>query len=93
MLWISFTDVRQFCSTSPFRLRTVVRQHWHQRMAKNDSNSDGRQLDPIECSSEVLFGPIMVTFTGSLRISGVDNDSVNRMLVAALGCNLALGHH
>jgi VIT1/CCC1 family predicted Fe2+/Mn2+ transporter len=61
-------------------------------MAKNDSNSGGRQLDPIERSSEVLFGLIMVlTFTGSLRISGVDNDSVNRMLVAALGCNLAWG--
>jgi VIT1/CCC1 family predicted Fe2+/Mn2+ transporter len=61
-------------------------------MAKNGSNSDSRQLDPIERSSEVLFGLIMVlTFTGSLRITGVDNDSVNRMLVAALGCNLAWG--
>ena len=61
-------------------------------MAKNDSNSDGRQLDPIERSSEVLFGLIMVlTFTGSLRITGADRDSVRTMLVAALGCNLAWG--
>src|ERR1700758_995666 len=51
-----------------------------------------RLLDPIERSSEVLFGLIMVlTFTGSLRATGADHDSVERMLQAALGCNLAWG--
>lgn len=57
-------------------------------------NSSARKhlLDPIERSSEVLFGLIMVlTFTGSLRASGLDHDSVNRMLAGALGCNLAWG--
>jgi hypothetical protein len=40
----------------------------------------------------VLFGLIMVlTFTGSLRITGADHDSVRTMLLAALGCNLAWG--
>ena len=61
-------------------------------MAKNDSHADSQRLDPIERSSEVLFGLIMVlTFTGSFRITGGDHDSVDRMLVAALGCNLAWG--
>lgn len=51
-----------------------------------------RLLDPIERSSEVLFGLIMVlTFTGSLRASGADHDSVHHMLLGALGCNLAWG--
>lgn len=61
-------------------------------MADTNSNSNERLLDPIERSSEVLFGLIMVlTFTGSLRITGGDHDDVRRMLVAALGCNLAWG--
>ena len=61
-------------------------------MANTTSNARKRLLDPIERSSEVLFGLIMVlTFTGSLRISGADHDSVDRMLLAALGCNLAWG--
>ena len=61
-------------------------------MSNNDSNSDRQRLDPIERSSEVLFGLIMVlTFTGSFRITGADHDSVRTMLLAALGCNLAWG--
>ncbi len=49
-------------------------------------------LDPIERTSEVLFGLIMVlTFTASMRITGADHDRVDRMLIAALGCNLAWG--
>ncbi len=56
------------------------------------SQARKRLLDPIERSSEVLFGLIMVlTFTGSFRASGADHDSVDRMLLAALGCNLAWG--
>lgn len=56
------------------------------------TSSSGYLLDPIERSSEILFGLIMVlTFTGSLRVTGGDRDSVGRMLLAALGCNLAWG--
>jgi len=61
-------------------------------MAKGGFLSGIRTLDPIERSSEVLFGLIMVlTFTGSFRATGADHDDVNRMLLAALGCNLAWG--
>jgi VIT1/CCC1 family predicted Fe2+/Mn2+ transporter len=61
-------------------------------MATTTSQTRKRLLDPIERSSEVLFGLIMVlTFTGSFRASGADHDSVDRMLLAALGCNLAWG--
>ena len=69
-----------------------MQAHRYSCVAKNDSNSNSQQLDPIERSSEVLFGLIMVlTFTGSLRITGADHDSVRTMLLAALGCNLAWG--
>ena len=34
---------------------------------------------------------MVLTFTGSFRITGGDHDSVDRMLLAALGCNLAWG--
>ena len=60
-------------------------------MADTSSSARKRLPDPIERSSEVLFGLIMVlTFTGSFRTSGWDHDA-KRMLVAALGCNLAWG--
>lgn len=60
--------------------------------ADTSSNSGQPLLDPIERSSEILFGLIMVlTFTGSFRVTGADHDSVDRMLLAALGCNLAWG--
>ena len=61
-------------------------------MSITTSQARKRLLDPIERSSEVLFGLIMVlTFTGSFRASGADHDEVHRMLLAALGCNLAWG--
>jgi len=61
-------------------------------MAKGGFLSSIRLLDPIERSSEVLFGLIMVlTFTGSFHALGADHDDVNRILVAALGCSLAWG--
>ena len=51
-----------------------------------------RVLDPVERSSEVLFGLIMVlTFTGSLSIAGAGREDVREMLIGALGCNLAWG--
>jgi uncharacterized membrane protein YjgN (DUF898 family) len=49
-------------------------------------------LDPLERSSEILFGVIMVmTFTVSLRIARADRLQVHEMLIGALGCNLAWG--
>jgi hypothetical protein len=61
-------------------------------MSDAASSSDNEVLDPIGRSSEVLFGLIMVlTLSGSLRITGGHQDDVNRMLLAALGCNLAWG--
>jgi len=60
--------------------------------ATSPSQVQKQLLDPIERSSEILFGLIMVlTFTGSFRASGADHDSVDRMLLGALGCNLAWG--
>jgi hypothetical protein len=61
-------------------------------MAQDQPTFGIQLLDPIERTSEVLFGLIMVlTFTGSFRAIGADHDDVNRMLVAALGCNFAWG--
>jgi hypothetical protein len=52
----------------------------------------GRILDPLERSSEVLFGLIMVlTFTGSLSVATSSRDDVREMFIGALGCNLAWG--
>jgi VIT family len=49
-------------------------------------------LEPMERISEVLFGLIMVlTFTCSLRVTGLDRGHVDTMLKAAIGCNLAWG--
>jgi len=49
-------------------------------------------LDPLERSMEVLFGLIgVLTYTGSLSVQHAGHHAVDRMLVAALGCNLAWG--
>ncbi|HOC41537.1 MAG TPA: VIT1/CCC1 transporter family protein [Thermoanaerobaculales bacterium] len=49
-----------------------------------------RVLEPIDRTSEVLFGLIMVlTFTGSLSVAQAGRDDVKAMLIGALGCNLA----
>jgi VIT1/CCC1 family predicted Fe2+/Mn2+ transporter len=54
--------------------------------------SSKRVLDPIDRTSEVLFGLIMVlTYTGSLSIAQTGRDDVRVMLVGAVGCNLAWG--
>jgi hypothetical protein len=51
-----------------------------------------RVLDPVERTSEVLFGLIMVlTFTGSLSAGDVARDDIRAMLIGAIGCNLAWG--
>ena len=49
-------------------------------------------LNPIDRTSEVLFGLIMVlTFTGAISVSTVDKEDVRELLWAALGCNVAWG--
>ena len=49
-------------------------------------------LEPIDRISEVLFGLIMVlTFTGTLSVTGAVRAEVRQMLIGALGCNIAWG--
>src|SRR4030095_10474114 len=51
-----------------------------------------RLLEPHERISEVLFGLIMVlTFTGSLSVAEAGREDIRKMLIGALGCNLAWG--
>jgi VIT1/CCC1 family predicted Fe2+/Mn2+ transporter len=51
-----------------------------------------RVLDPIERSSEVVFGLIMVlSFTGTISVASHERAEVRELLVGALGCNLAWG--
>ena len=63
-----------------------------QPTAKKGSKKRQPILDPLERSSEILFGVIMVmTFTVSLRVARADRLQVREMLIGALGCNLAWG--
>src|ERR1700743_2073175 len=56
------------------------------------AKSSRRVLDPVERTSEILFGVIMVlTFTCSLRVARTNRAEVRSMLLGALGCNLAWG--
>ncbi len=48
-------------------------------------------LDPLERSSEIIFGLIMaLTFTSTISLLASKAD-VRMMLAGALGCNLAWG--
>ena len=56
------------------------------------AESRTRLLDPIERTSEVWFGLIMVlTLTCSLSVVEAGRADVRQMLIDALGCNLAWG--
>jgi VIT1/CCC1 family predicted Fe2+/Mn2+ transporter len=49
-------------------------------------------LDPVDRSSEVLFGLIMaLTFTTTFEVATAGRTDVRTMLIGALGCNLAWG--
>ena len=49
-------------------------------------------LDPVDRSSEVLFGLIMaLTFTTTFEVATAGRADVRAMLIGALGCNLAWG--
>jgi hypothetical protein len=51
-----------------------------------------RVLDPLERSSEILFGLIMVlTFTGSISVAESGHEETRAVLIGAIGCNLAWG--
>jgi len=51
-----------------------------------------RVLDPVERSSEVLFGLIMVlSFTGSISVASAGEEEVREVLIGAIGCNVAWG--
>ena len=61
-------------------------------MSNDPVQSTKPALEPSERIAEVLFGLIMfLAITGSLRVATAGPDSVHRMLVNALGCNLAWG--
>jgi hypothetical protein len=49
-------------------------------------------LDPLERTTEILFGVIMVlTFTSSISVAQGGEAETREVLVAALGCNVAWG--
>jgi hypothetical protein len=51
-----------------------------------------RVLDPIERSSEIMFGLIMaLTFTCTISVTSSTRADVATMLAGALGCNIAWG--
>jgi hypothetical protein len=52
----------------------------------------GAVLNPVDRTSEVLFGLIMVlTFTGAISIASDGKQEIRELLWAALGCNVAWG--
>jgi len=52
----------------------------------------GPILDPLERTSEILFGVIMVlTFTSSISVAEGGRAETREVLVAAIGCNIAWG--
>ncbi len=56
------------------------------------SANAGPILDPLERTSEILFGVIMVlSFTASISVVESGRAETREVLVAALGCNVAWG--
>jgi VIT1/CCC1 family predicted Fe2+/Mn2+ transporter len=61
-------------------------------MPEESHKTTKRLLDPTERYSEILFGLIMVlTFTCSFSASQAGQPEVRKMLLGALGCNVAWG--
>lgn len=49
-------------------------------------------LDPIDRTSEIVFGVLMaMSFTGTLSVATAGEQDVHTMMLAALGCNIAWG--
>jgi hypothetical protein len=54
--------------------------------------NEGAVLNPLDRTSEVLFGLIMVlTFTGAISAATEGRQEIKELLWAALGCNVAWG--
>jgi len=61
-------------------------------MPEDELKSSKRVLDPLERSSEVLFGLIMVLgFTSTVSAVHSGRPEIRTMIIGALGCNLAWG--
>ena len=63
-------------------------------MAGTDTapSSKKRLLDPIDRTTEVLFGLIMaLSFTCSIGVTDAGRDDIRSMLIGAIGCNIAWG--
>jgi VIT1/CCC1 family predicted Fe2+/Mn2+ transporter len=57
-----------------------------------ESEAGVRVLDPLERTTEILFGVIMVlTFTSSISVAQGGEAETREVLLAALGCNVAWG--
>jgi hypothetical protein len=58
----------------------------------SDRAREGAVLNPVDRTSEVLFGLIMVlTFTGAISVATEGRQEIKELLWAALGCNVAWG--
>lgn len=63
-----------------------AKDFWSKRLAASSI------LSPVDRTSEVLFGLIMVlTFTGAISVSSDGTNEIRELLWAALGCNVAWG--
>jgi VIT1/CCC1 family predicted Fe2+/Mn2+ transporter len=63
-----------------------------QNEKSENTEKRARVLDPIHRISEIAFGALMaLTFTGTLAVATANQEEVQSMLYAALGCNLAWG--
>jgi hypothetical protein len=61
-------------------------------MSQESGSRSRTILDPLDRSSEVLFGLIMaLTFTTTFEVATAGQADVRTMLIGALGCNLAWG--
>lgn len=59
---------------------------------KRSDKTTRRLIDPIDRTSEVLFGLIMaLSFTCSISAAEAGREDIRTMLIGALGCNVAWG--
>lgn len=59
---------------------------------ENDRKPRESVLDPVDRLTEIMFGLLMaLTFTGTMSVTVGAGGSINSVLLAALGCNVAWG--
>lgn len=59
---------------------------------ENGGESRKTVLDPVDRLTEIMFGLLMaLTFTGTMSVTVGAGGSINSVLLAALGCNVAWG--